>query len=329
MRVLIVNNSRIPAIKYGGTERVIWDLGQELNKMGHKVSYLVAKGSSCPFAEHVYDYDETIDLNKQIPENIDIVHLNFQPSVNLKKPYLCSFHGNTNTSCEFDKNTVFISANQASRFHGSIYVHNGLDWDNYPKPKLDGKRAYFHFLADASWKVKNVRGAIEITKKAKEKLVVLGGNRINFNMGFRFTPNLHVRFKGDVDNTQKAQWLSGSKGLIFPVLWHEPFGLAIIESMYYGCPVFGTTYGSLPELVLPQLGVLSNSINVLASALKCATMFSPKQINEYAVSYFNSLTMCTKYVSLYEQVLNGHNIHESSPYFANEEIVPKRFSMTE
>ena len=329
MRVLIVNNSRIPAIKYGGTERVIWDLGLELNKMGHKVSYLVAKNSYCPFAENVYEYNGLTDLNTQIPDNIDVVHLNSQPNVSLKKPYICTFHGNTNSPCTFDKNTVFISANQASRFHGSVYVHNGLDWDNYEKPKLNAKRSYFHFLADASWKVKNLKGAIDITKRAKEKLVVLGGNRINFNMGFRFTPDLHVLFKGKVDNAQKAKWLNESKGLLFPVLWHEPFGLAIIESMYYGCPVYGTLFGSLPELVSPQYGVLSNSISTLADALKSATSFSPTQISEYALSHFNSRTMCINYITMYEQVLNGKSIHAASPYFANEDIVPKRFSMTE
>lgn len=192
MKILIVNNSIIPAIKYGGTERVIWDLGKELNKLGHQVSYLVAKGSICPFADKVYEYDPSIEINEQIPNNIDVVHLNFQPSSILNKPFITTFHGNVNNEFTFDKNTVFVSQNQAGRYHGSVYVHNGLDWDRYEKPQLGVDRKYFHFLGDASWKVKNVVGAIQITKKAKERLVVLGGNRLNLNMGIRFTPDLHV-----------------------------------------------------------------------------------------------------------------------------------------
>ena len=50
MRVLLVSNSSIPVFAYGGTERVIWDLGQALGELGHEVTYLVAAGSSCPFA---------------------------------------------------------------------------------------------------------------------------------------------------------------------------------------------------------------------------------------------------------------------------------------
>ncbi len=50
MHILIVNGTPIPALRYGGTERVIWDLGKALVAAGHRVSYLVPAGSSCPFA---------------------------------------------------------------------------------------------------------------------------------------------------------------------------------------------------------------------------------------------------------------------------------------
>lgn len=51
MNILIVNNTPIPATKYDGTERIIWWLGRELNRLGHTITYLVGKGSSCPFAK--------------------------------------------------------------------------------------------------------------------------------------------------------------------------------------------------------------------------------------------------------------------------------------
>jgi hypothetical protein len=51
MRILIVNDTKIPVEGYGGTERVIWYLGEELSKMGHKVTFLVREGSACPFAK--------------------------------------------------------------------------------------------------------------------------------------------------------------------------------------------------------------------------------------------------------------------------------------
>jgi len=327
MKILIVYNTIIPAIKYGGIERVMWDLGKELNKLGHKVSYLVAKGSTCPFAEEVYEYDPSIDINEQIPNSIDVIHLNSQSDSIQNKPYISTFHGNVNNEFTFDKNTVFVSQNQATRYHGSVYVHNGLDWDRYEKPQLGVDRKYFHFLGDASWKVKNVVGAVQITKKAEEKLVVLGGNRLNLNMGIRFTPDLHVSFKGSVDNFQKAKYLNKSKGMIFPALWHEPFGLAIIESIYFGCPVFGSTYGSLPELIPAPIGILSNSINTLAGSLKNASLFSPKLLNEYAATNFNSQVMAKQYINLYEKVMNGESLHSTSPYLNTEGITPKRFKL--
>lgn len=331
MKILIVNNTVLPAVKYGGTERVIWGLGKALNNLGHEVYYLLAKGSSCPFAKAVYEYDETKTLNEQIPEHIDIVHLNFQTNEILKKPYITTFHGNVQSAFTFQVNTVFISANQAKRFNGEVFVYNGLDWNDYPQPLLDNKRNFFHFLGDAAWKVKNVKGAIKITRQAHEKLYVLGGNRLNLNMGIRFTRDLHVRFKGMVNNEQKATYIQRSKGLVFPVLWHEPFGLAIIESMYFGCPVFGTEYGSLPELITKETGFVSNSISTLAGALTNAGSYNKKICHSYASDNFNASVMAKNYVLLYEKVLNGEQLHAKAPFFSKEDEakVVKRFSMSE
>ena len=329
MKILIVNDSKIPAIKYGGTERVIWGLGKQLASIGHEVTYLVAAGSNCPFAK-IIEWDKSKDINSLIPEDIDVVHLNMQPVTPISKPYISTFHGNVNHVCQFDLNTVFISRNQAERFHGNVFVYNGLDWSTYAKPDLNNQRQYFHFLGDASWKVKNVKGAIALAKQAHEKLVVLGGNRINFNMGFRFTPDLHVSFKGMVDDVKKRLYLQQSKGLIFPVLWHEPFGLAIIESLYYGCPVFGTAYGSLPELINKEAGVSSNSMRELVTGIKHTDSFSKKYCHEYATDEFNSTVMTQRYLSLYEKVMNGKTLHQQKPCFAEEDIIHvKRLPMTQ
>lgn len=328
MNILIVNPSRLPALKYGGTERVIWGLGKALHSQGHKIYYLAGNGSYCPFAEKVLTYNDQISIDSQVPEEIDVVHLNFQPAEPLKKPYITTFHGNVNSPFLFDKNTVFISKNQAERYHGDIFVHNGLAWEDYEKPNLSLQRKYFHFLGDASWKVKNVKGAIAITKKANEKLVVIGGTRLNFNMGFRFTHDLHVRFKGQLDDKQKGNILQQSKGLIFPVLWHEPFGLAIIESLYFGCPVFGTGFGSLPELISAEFGYLSDSIHELAEALKNSSQFSAKHCHEYAATCFNSYSMAEKYLLLYEKAINQEPLHTSNPFLPENEIIKtKRFTM--
>jgi glycosyltransferase involved in cell wall biosynthesis len=320
MKILIVNDTRIPAAKYGGTERVIWWLGKELNRLGHEVTYLVGPGSACPFAK-VLVYDPAVDMNQQVPDDTDVVHFHFQVNNFTKKPYLINVHNNPGYGHQLDKNSVFVSANHAARHGSAVFVHHGLDPDDYPRPDLIIKRTHTHFLAKAAWRVKNVQGAIDVATRSGNKLVVLGGTRLNLKMGLRFTPNLNVRFKGMVDNTEKSVVLNSSKALLFPVLWHEPFGLAIIESLYFGCPVFGTPYGSLPELVIPEVGLLSNSKQVLTAKLKAANDFNKQLCHDYAVSNFTVQKMAQRYLALYERVLNGEILNEVNP--ALLEATPK------
>ena len=326
MHILIVNDTKIPAIKYGGIERVIWGLGKALTQMGHTVSYMVAPGSSCPFAKQMLVYDKTKDFDIQVPKDVDVIHLNWMPQgIRITKPYLVTLHGNIGHPCILDTNTVFISADHAHRHGGEVFVYNGLDWDAYPTSSVNNHLAYkyFHFLANASWKVKNVRGAIKITKAAGKRLEVLGGNRLNLNMGIRFTPDLHVRFRGQVDDVKKAAYLSKSQGLVFPVLWNEPFGLVIIESLYFGCPVFATPYGSLKELVVPEVGVVSESKSTLSKALQHAGDFDRKKCHEYARDKFNERVMAANYLGLYEKVLNGVPLHNKAVEVKAENL-PKR-----
>ena len=312
MKILIVNNTQIPAAKYGGTERVIWWLGAALHRLGHQITYLVAAGSSCPFAK-ILVYDPTVDISKQVPDDIDVVHFHFQVNNFTKKPYLINVHNNPAYGDLLDQNSVFVSANHAARYGGTTFVHHGLNPDDYLKPDLSKKRVHTHFLAKAAWKVKNVKGAIDVAAKSGNKLIVLGGTRLNLKMGLRFTPNLNVRFKGMVDNNKKAVVLNSSKALLFPVLWHEPFGLAIIESLYYGCPVFGTPYGSLPELVAPEVGLLSNSSSVLAEGLKSVADFNNQLCHEYAMENFTVQKMAQKYLQIYERVMNGEKLNAETP----------------
>ncbi|WP_207492052.1 glycosyltransferase [Aridibaculum aurantiacum] len=313
MHILIVDQSTIPVKKYGGTERVIWSLAKELVQMGHKVTFLVKAGSHCDFAK-VLIIDETRKLAEQVPPDVDVVHLNVLPDGEMPKPYIVTFHGNINHQADLDLNTVFVSRNHAARFGSASYVHNGLDWNEYPKPLLDNPRSYFHFLGDASWRVKNVKGAIDvITKTKQERLKVLGGHRINFRMGFRLTLSPRVSFAGMVGGAEKTNLLQGSKGLIFPVRWNEPFGLAITESLYMGCPIFGTPYGSLPELVHNDVGFLSNNSTALAQAVEGADAFSRRLCHEYTADVFNSKKMAEAYLEKYQVVMNGGKLNKKHP----------------
>jgi glycosyltransferase involved in cell wall biosynthesis len=325
MHILLVNNTSIPVRTYGGTERVIWWLGKQLVQMGHQVSYLVAPGSSCAFATGVHVLDHSIPFNEQIPEGVDVVHLNCNVNEPPNIPYIFTLHGNTNDQNPLDINTVFVSKNHASRYGSTSFVHNGIDPEDYGDPGLNQARNYFHFLGDAAWRVKNVRGAIKIAQIAKIQLRVIGGKRFNLNQGIRLTFDPRIRFDGMQGGIAKNNLLKGSKGLIFPVLWNEPFGLSIVESIYFGCPAFGTPYGSLQEIIQQEVGFVSNSISALVDAVKNADQFDQKKCHEYVMAHFTSTQMANNYLTKYEQVLNGQVLNDSAPQlttFQQDKFLP-------
>lgn len=316
MNIVIVDRgNKIPATKYGGTERVIWGLGYELNKMGHQITFIVPSGSSCNFG-NIIVYNPEVDLETLIPKDTDFVHMNFPPENELSFPYLITIHGNLTKGDVLPLNSVFISKNHAERNNSDIFVYNGLLWEDYPIIDLNKKRDYFHFLAKASWKIKNLPGAAEIAIKSKNKLKVLGGNKwkmYNFKRKPFYTLNPSISYCGLVDNFQKMEIIQHSKGLLFPVKWDEPFGLAMIESLYAGCPVFGTKKGSLPEIINENVGFLGNNIDEIVEAVK-TKKFDPKICHIYAVENFNSKIMSENYLKLYKKILNGETLNKTAPY---------------
>jgi glycosyltransferase involved in cell wall biosynthesis len=313
MHILIVNNTSIPVKQYGGTERVIWWLGKELVKRGHQVSYLVGPGSHCDFATGVHTLNHSIPFNQQIPPGVDLIHLNCKVNEQPNIPYIFTLHGNNNDQYPLDLNTVFVSKNHASRYGSDSYVHNGIDPADYGDPGLDQKRNYFHFLGDGAWRVKNLRGAIKIAQQSKIKFRVIGGKRFNFNQGIRLTFDPRIKFEGLIGGVEKNNLLKGSKGLIFPVLWNEPFGLSIVESLYFGCPVFGTPYGSLTEIIQPNVGITSNSLSALVDAVQNANQFDPKICHEFVMENFSSTQMTNAYLSKYQMVMNGQQLNKIAP----------------
>lgn len=312
LNILLVVDTRFPVLKYGGTQRVVYSLGKALADKGHKVTFLCARGSVCPFAD-VIEINPAMKFEQQVPDYIDIVHFNnYVPSPEWQRPYIVTFHGNGIEKKDIVPNSVFVSRDHAHRHGCDSWVYNGLDWDEYAvADDILRERRGFHFLGKAAWSVKNVKGAIDVvTRIPGATLEVLGGTRFNFKMGIRFTFNPRIHFHGMVDNAAKRKYISGSRGLVFPVTWHEPFGLCIIESLYYGSPVFATPYGSLPELIVPEVGNLTASSDEMIEFLKNAGRFDPVKCHEYAVDRFNSKVMAEAYLKCYDKVLSGGKLIE-------------------
>ena len=316
MRIAIVFDRVIPALRYGGSDRIAWWLGKQLTGAGHTVVYLVPPGSTCGFAE-VSPYDPSRPLDGQIPTGVDVVH-DFTVSGPVARPYLTTLHGNVSPGTVLPRNTVFVSHDQAERHGGSVVVHNGIDPDDYGEPDWTARRDHLLFLALASWKVKNVGGAIRIARRAGLPLAVVGGHRLNFNMGFRLTLDANVRFHGVIGGERKNRVINHSSALVFPVRWHEPFGIALIEALYFGCPVFGTPYGSLPEIVIPEVGVLADSESELVRRLAAIGEFDRRRCHQYACDEFSAGLMARRYLDLYERVLHGESLHDHEPVMPDD-----------
>lgn len=326
MHILLVNDTRLPVHAYGTKERVVWWLGEALAKRGHTVSLLAPRGSKCSFGD-LQVRNPTLPLADQIPEACDVVHIHEVPDgTTLPKPTIYSYHENNAILRTFPANTVFASKDHARRHGGAMYVHYGLQLDEYGKPDLTVKRRYCHFLGNANRRIRNIRGAIAVASEANMRLHVMGGARITFRSGMRITISPNVRFHGAVSGDGKNMLLNASKGLIFPLIWHDPFALAVAESLYFGCPLFGTPYGALPEMLgyqLPvgriqqggveaiycDLGCLSTKKSDLVEAVLQADDYSAQACHDFAAEYYSAQKMTDAYLALYEQVLNGRSLH--------------------
>ena len=293
MKILLVHQTKIPVFSYGGTERVVWDLAKGLIELGHEVTFLVPEGSSCDFAK-VICIDATKPVMAQIPSDaFDIVHFQSNTEMEPDFPYLVTEHGNSKREYPFPLNT-------------------GLDWASCGPVDWTMPRRHHHFLGKGSWPVKNLKGAIQVARRAGVELAVLGGTRLNLSRTFRFTPWRSIHFHGMVGGELKFRLLNESKGMIFPVRWNEPFGLAVIESLYFGNPVFATPYGALPEIVLSDHGYLSDSVSDLAMAVR-EMKFDPRECHQRAVSMFNHVAMAKGYLEKYQRVLDGERMNATQP----------------
>jgi glycosyltransferase involved in cell wall biosynthesis len=306
MHILLVNNTVIPVQAYGGTERVIWWLGKYLVRLGHKVTYLVAPGSSCPFAD-VIDLDPAKTLNEQVPATVDVVHLHIPTREKFSKPYMFTYHGNYPEDNEFPINTVFVSRNHAERYSARAFVYNGIDPEDYGPVDFNGPREHLLFLGYAKRPDKNLKDCLKIARRTRNVLAVVGGKP----KWFKWRP--WVSYKGFLGGSTKNAALQKSKGLLFPVRWHEPFGLAVIESLYFGAPVFGTPYGSLPELVNPEVGFLSLSRRELVKAVASIDLFNRQKCHDYICERFTAKQMAESYIELYKKVLSGQPLNPCPP----------------
>ncbi len=164
----------------------------------------------------------------------------------------------------------------------------------------------FLFLAKASWKVKNLEACIQVSKENKTHLHIAGGKKFSFSR--------LIKSYGIVDQEKKLELLRHCDALLWPVRWHEPFGVAIIEAFSQGKPVFSSEYGSLPELIGPKTGKTFKNLKDFCEYLKNPSdIYSPDEIRCHFEENFSSTLMAKRYVQYYEKVIRGEKINERKP----------------
>ncbi|MFM2296152.1 MAG: hypothetical protein RLZZ350_2565 [Verrucomicrobiota bacterium] len=295
----------IPAKLYGGTQRVIYWLGKALLELGHEVTVLGPPGCELPGADIrvlTHDHDDPRAWWPLIPARADLVHLWDTTTPQCEKPFLVTVEGNAKAGQSFHAHTVFVSRRHAANHGSPHFVYNGLDPADYSFSETRGD--YAVFLAKARWAVKNFPGAVAVARRAGIPLHVLGSRNWPLNLQ-KLLPTIRgVKLHGMIGGEAKRALLARARCLIFPVRWEEPFGVALTEALVSGCYVVGTPYGSLPEIVTPQTGLLAADVAALADAARAPEKFSPTACRDRVWhGGFTHLAMAREYLKYYERVL--------------------------
>lgn len=290
-------------VGYGGTERVCYWLAKAQAQMGHEVSVLCLPGSTLPFARTIELPDQLEHLDALLPSGTEMVQLYGSPNYKIETPYLVNIGGNGQPGEKFPTNTVFVSRNHAERHGWTEFVHNGIDLAEYPIQKQ--KENYLLFLAKASWRVKNLKGALKVARAADLPLHIAGGKAACWHR--------QAVSHGTVDGAHKLRLLQNARALLFPIIWEEPFGLAVVEALACGTPVVATPRGALPEIISPECGVLADSFMGLVEGVRRTKEFDPDACRARVAKNFTHIHMAEKYLAYYKKILKNGSLREGFP----------------
>lgn len=329
----------VPPKCYGGTERVVSYLTEELVHREHDVT-LFASGDSetkaelvpgCPralrFDEESVDHRATHyllleDVYRRASE-FDVIHfhvgyLHYPVSRRQHAAHLTTLHGRLDLPelpplyREFD-DIPLVSISNAQRepldersWQSTIY--HGLPTDLYRFRPEQGD--YFAFLGRISPE-KRVDRAIEIATRSDVPLRIAAKvDPVDEEYFAReiepLLDNPLVDFLGEITEDEKGEFLGNARALLFPIDWPEPFGLVMIEALACGTPVIAYRHGSVPEVLEDErTGFLVDDYEEAVCAAQQISDIDRHACRAYFEEYFTVSRMADDYLEVYRRLLDA------------------------
>jgi glycosyltransferase involved in cell wall biosynthesis len=328
----------VPPRLYGGTERIVSYLTDELVGLGHEVT-LFASGDSITAAnlvpcvpralrldasvrDPIPYYMLMLDRVRQRVDDFDVLHFHIDQ---FQFPLFRSIAGRTVTTLHGRQDLPdllplylgfgdmpLVSISDAQRrpvpdanFAGTVY--HGIPVDLH-RGMAKTRASYLAFLGRISPEKRPDR-AISIARALGTPLKIAAKvdrvDEVYFKT--QIEPLLEgggVEFIGEINDREKTQFLGNAQALLFPVDWPEPFGLSMIEAMACGTPVLAFRCGSVPEIVEDGItGAIVGTMEEAIAALPRVIALDRKKVRQRFEQRFSATRMAKDYVGIYRSLL--------------------------
>jgi glycosyltransferase involved in cell wall biosynthesis len=326
----------VPPALYGGTERVVFWLTEELIRLGHDVT-LFASGDSLTTARLVPACKKALRLDAECvdqlahhmvmldqvfseKEKFDLIHfhidyLHFPMSRHNKVPQVTTLHGRLDLPdlvplYRHFRNMPVISISDAQREPLPRANWQGTVYHGFPRETFsvgDGSGGYLAFLGRVSPE-KGLDHAIEIAKRAGMPLKIAAKiDRVDVvyfeNVIKPLLDHPLIDFIGEIGYPEKNAFLGEAAALLFPVNWREPFGLAMIEAMACGTPVIAYPRGSVPEIMKEGVtGFLVPDLESAVRAVRRVGGIDRKKCRRNFEQHFDAQRMAQDYLNIYQRL---------------------------
>jgi glycosyltransferase involved in cell wall biosynthesis len=329
----------VPPLLYGGTERVVADLTDELVRRGHQVT-LFASGDSRTTATLISPIARALRLDRGAGETLsplvlelaiaferaaefDVIHCHvdypaFPFGRLVRTPTLHTLHGRLDLPhlmplFEHFRDTPLVSISDAQRsavagigLRWVGTVHHGIPVARYPYSPRGGP--YLAFLGRISPE-KRPDLAIAVAKRVGLPLRIAAkvdaADRGYFEREIEpLLDHRLIEFVGEIREDEKPGFLGQARALLFPIDWPEPFGLTMIEALACGTPVITRECGSAPEVVLAgRTGFIVDTLDELCDAAKTVDIIDRAECRRDAEERFTVEHMTDGYEAIYHRLI--------------------------